>query len=235
MKRKVERELLDELHSSDHRAIVSRRDLQKVNGWLRHTSIMSRTLTGAFTNRSPGSLVELGAGDGTNLLRLAKRIAYRWRPMRVVLVDQQLTLSSQTKAAFKALSWHLEFLEMDVFDWLQRPHMEPSDLTIANLFLHHFTEEHLRRLLWHVSHQTGLFLTCEPRRTNFSFCGAALLGVTGCNDVTRYDAKLSVRAGFRKNELSELWPAGNSWQLTERQAGLFSHYFVAQRMMPCTS
>jgi hypothetical protein len=231
MKRKVERELLDELLPSNHRAIVSRRDLQKVNGWLRHTSIMSRTLTGAFAGRSPRLIVELGAGDGTNLLRLAKCIAYRWRPMRVVLVDQQLTLSSQTKAEFKSLSWHLELLEMDVFDWLQRPYMEQSDLTISNLFLHHFAEEHLRKLLWQVSRQTGFFLTCEPRRTTFSLCGAALLGVAGCNDVTRYDAKISVRAGFTKNELSELWPAGNGWQLTERQAGLFSHYFVAQRLM----
>jgi SAM-dependent methyltransferase len=230
MRRKVERELLDELLPSDHRAIVSRRDLQRVNGWLRHSSIMSRTLTGAFSGRSPRSIVELGAGDGTNLLRLAKSIAYRWRPLRVVLVDQQLSLSSQTKAEFKALSWHLEFLEMDVFDWLQRPYMEHCDLTIANLFLHHFTEEHLRRLLWHVARQTGFFLTCEPRRATFSLCGAALLRVAGCNDVTRYDAKISVRAGFKKNELSELWPAGIGWQLTERHAGLFSHYFEAQRI-----
>lgn len=230
MKRKVERELLDELLPSDHRAIGSRRDLQKVNAWMLHARIMARTLTSAFAGQSPRSIVELGAGDGTHLLRLAKSIAHRWKPQRVVLVDRQPLMSPRTKAEFKALLWPVEFLEMDVFDWLQRPHKEHSDLTIANLFLHHFTEDHLRRLLWHAARQTGCFVTCEPRRATFSLCGAALLGVVGCNGVTRHDARISVRAGFAKSELSELWPVGNGWRLLERHAGLFSHCFVAQRI-----
>ena len=230
MKRKVERELLDELLPSDHRAIGSRRDRQKVNAWMLHVRIMARTLTSAFAGQSPRSIVELGAGDGTHLLRLAKSIAHRWKPQRVVLVDRQPLMSPRTKAEFKALLWPVEFLEMDVFDWLQRPHREHSDLTIANLFLHHFTEDHLRRLLWHAARQTGCFVTCEPRRATFSLCGAALLGVVGCNGVTRHDARISVRAGFAKSELSELWPVGNGWRLLERHAGLFSHCFVAQRI-----
>jgi hypothetical protein len=65
---------------------------------------------------------------------------------------------------------------------------------------------------------------------NFSLCAAALLGVIGCNRVTRHDAKISVRAGFAENELSALWPLDQGWRLRERQAGLFSHCFVAQRI-----
>ena len=230
MKREVKRELLDELPAGDRRAIGSRRDLQKVNAWMGHAHIMVRALAGAFSDRSPGSLVELGAGDGTLLLRLAKSIAPRWKPLRVVLVDRQPLLSPRTKAEFEALSWHVESLEMDVFDWLQRPHPEPSDVTIANLFLHHFSEDDLRRLLWHAAHQTRFFLACEPQRVNFSLYAAALLRFIGCNDVSRHDAKISVRAGFAENELSALWPASKGWRLMERQAGLFSHCFMAQRI-----
>ena len=230
MRREVKRELLDELPAGDRRAIGSRRDLQKVNSWMGHAHIMVRALAGAFTDRSPRSLVELGAGDGTLLLRLAKSIAPRWKPLRVVLVDRQKLLSPRTKAEFEALSWHVETLEMDVLDWLQRPHPEPSDVTIANLFLHHFAEDDLRRILWHAAQQTGFFLACEPQRVNFSLCATALLRFIGCNDVSRHDAKLSVRAGFAENELSALWPAGKNWRLMERQAGLFSHCFMAQRI-----
>lgn len=233
MKREVKRELLDELPAGDRRAVRSRRDLQKVNSWMGHAQIMVRTLAGAFTERSPRSLVELGAGDGTLLLRLAKRIAPRWTPLRVVLVDRQRLLSSRTKAEFEALSWQVETLEMDVFDWLRRPDPQPSDVTLANLFLHHFSEDDLRRLLWHAAQQTGFFLACEPRRVNFSLCATALLRFIGCNDVSRHDAKLSVRAGFAKNELSALWPASENWRLMERQAGLFSHCFMAQRIKGC--
>jgi hypothetical protein len=230
MKREVKRELLDELPAGDRRAIGSRRDLQKVNAWMGHADIMLRALAGAFADRSPRSIVELGAGDGTLLLRLAKSIAPRWKPLRVVLVDRQRLLSPRTKAEFAALSWDVESIETDVFDWLQRPHPERSDVTLANLFLHHFADDDLRRLVWHAAQQTGFFLACEPQRVSFSLCAASLLGFIGCNDVSRHDAKISVRAGFAKNELSALWPAGDGWRLMERQAGLFTHCFVAQRI-----
>ena len=230
MKREIEPELLDELPADDRRAIGSRRDLRKVNAWMGHARIMSRVLAGAFSDRSPRSIVELGAGDGTLLLGLANRIASRWKPLRVALVDRQRLLSSRTKAEFEALSWHVESLETDVFDWLQRPNPEHSDVTIANLFLHHFTEDDLRRLLRHAANQTGLFLACEPRRVNFSLRAAGLLWLIGCNDVSRHDARISVRAGFVEDELSALWPVDNGWRLMERQAGLFSHCFVAQRI-----
>jgi Methyltransferase domain len=230
MKREVKRELLDELPAGDRRAIGSRRDLQKVNAWMGHARIMARALAAAFTYRSPRSIVELGAGDGTLLLRLAKSIAPRWKPLRVVLVDRQRLLSPETKAEFEALSWQVESLEMDVFDWLQRPHPQQSDVTIASLFLHHFMEDDLRRLLRHAAHQTEFFLACEPQRENFSLYAAGLLGLVGCNDVSRHDAKISVRAGFVDSELSALWPVEEGWRLMERQAGLFSHCFVAQRI-----
>jgi len=219
MKREVRRELLDELPAGDRRAIGSRRDLQKVNAWMGHAHIMVRALTSAFIDRSPRSIVELGAGDGTFLLRLAKSIAPRWKPLRVVLVDRQRLLSPRTKAELAALSWHVESLEMDVFEWLQRPHLEHSDVTLANYSC---------TISWrticegsrHAAHQTGFFLACEPRRVILA-CAAALLGFIGCNDVSRHDAKVSVRAGFAEKELSALWPVDEGWRLMERQAGLF--------------
>jgi hypothetical protein len=230
MNREVKRELLDELPPGDRRAIGARRDLQKINACMGHRHIMIRALAGAFTGESPRSIVELGAGDGTLLLRLAKSIAPRWKPLRVVLVDRRRLLSPRTKAEFEALSWHVESLEADVFEWLERPRPERSHLTITSLFLHHFREDDLRRLLWHAARQTGVFLACEPRRVNFALGAAALLGFIGCNGVTRHDARISVRAGFAQRELSALWPINEGWRLTERQAGLFSHCFVAQRI-----
>jgi hypothetical protein len=57
-----------------------------------------------------------------------------------------------------------------------------------------------------------------------------LVGLVGANAVTRADAVLSVRAGFRGKELSALWPAsGAEWLLEESAAGPFCHRFVAIR------
>jgi hypothetical protein len=46
--------------------------------------------------------------------------------------------------------------------------------------------------------------------------------------VTRYDAPVSVRAGFRGQELSRLWPQ-SGWTLREQPARLFTHAFAARR------
>jgi hypothetical protein len=64
----------------------------------------------------------------------------------------------------------------------------------------------------------------DPRRSARSLLFSRLLWVIGCNQVTRHDAVVSIRAGF---ELSRLWPADQSWTLQENPAGWFSHLFVA--------
>lgn len=230
MQRTLEPELLDDLPADDPRAIASRRDLRRVNVLMSTAGIIARALNGTFIAHSPRSIVELGAGDGTSLLRLAETIPPRPTPIRAVLVDRKQLLTAETNQAFAARKWQVESVAMDVFDWLDRPSPESSDLIIASLFLHHFTEPDLRRLLSRASQQTITFLACEPKRADFPFIAASLLGFIGCNSVTRHDAKVSVRAGFAEKELSALWPAGEDWKLTERPAGLFSHCFVAQRI-----
>jgi hypothetical protein len=54
-----------------------------------------------------------------------------------------------------------------------------------------------------------------------------LLWGIGCNSVTRHDARVSVRAGFRDQELSALWPAQSGFELAEFSGGYASHLFVA--------
>ena len=149
--------------------------------------------------------------------------------MRAVLVDRQRLLSRRTQAEFEALSWHVESVQMDVFEWLQGAGAERSDVVLATLFLHHFADDDLRALLGQAAHHTDFFLACEPRRHTVSLRAAELLWLIGCGHVARHDARISVRAGFAGHELSALWPAGGGWRLTERDAGGFSHCFAAQR------
>ena len=195
-----------------------------------HVRTVSRALTAAFRDQPPQSVVELGAGDGTLLLQIAKKLPSGWKPSRVVLVDRQPLLARQTRAAFEALSWNVECVEMDVFDWFERSDPAASEVTIANLFLHHFADADRRQLPATRSPSSGLyFLVCEPERRGIALSATALLPLLGCNDVTRQDAATSVRAGFTDCELTELWPDKTQWQLVERRAGLFTHYFAARR------
>lgn len=228
MKRIVESELLDELSPTDLRAVQSRRDLCRVNFFMGNAGRMEKMLRDVFRQRPPTRIVELGAGDGTFILRIARKLSLHWENVEVVLVDQQKMVSPKTRDEFQRLGWRVENICADVFDWL--PTCPPADCILANLFLHHFEPEKLSELLRLVAAKTNLFLACEPRRSSAGLFGTKFLGLIGCNDVTRHDAVVSVRAGFRDKEISKLWPQGRDWQPKESRAGLFSHAFVAARL-----
>jgi hypothetical protein len=178
--------------------------------------------------------VELGGGDGTFLLALGRRVADAIGAADVTLVDQQLLVTPATRQALDALSWHVQVVQADVFEWLDRRSEQKendADITMANLFLHHFDDGRLKMLLRHTAAWTRLFVACEPRRSRTALAAAALTRLIGGNDVTVHDAVISVRAGFRGRELSALWPSVDAWQLNEYQGGPFTHTFVANRLM----
>jgi hypothetical protein len=114
----------------------------------------------------------------------------------------------------------------DVFAWIEGE-AQSFDAIVANLFLHHFKEAGLTQLFAGIARRTPLFIACEPHRARVPLLGSRMLGVIGCNDVTRHDAVVSVLAGFHGHELSQLWPAERGWTLTEHRAGLLSHFFAA--------
>ena len=67
-----------------------------------HTGMVTRALRAAAT--PPRLLVELGAGDGTFLLKVARRLG-RQTGMRAVLVDRRPSVSAATREGFKAAGW----------------------------------------------------------------------------------------------------------------------------------
>lgn len=215
--------MLDHLDAGDPRALHSRRDLQRVNNLMGHPRILAR----ALRHHINGSrVVELGAGDGTCLLRVARRIGAQKDTVRAVLVDRTPSVSAETREGFAAAGWDIDVQQADVFEWLGR-RAERSDVTIANLFLHHFSTAALSDLLAQACEKTRTFIACEPRRSAAGIVGAHLLRFIGCCDVTLHDARVSVHAGFRERELSALWPRHARWHLTEGRSGLFTHTFLA--------
>jgi hypothetical protein len=230
VKRVVQPELLDTLPPDEPRAIRSRRDLRRVNAWMRNHAIMARALESAANGHAPRRILDLGAGDGEFLLRVARRLSSSWKNVEATLLDRRTLMKSQTFTALAGLGWHAEMVGGDVFEWVRSPSTRPAEVVIANLFLHHFSDARLAELLRGIDGRVRLFVAVEPRRGGWPLLCSRMLWAIGCSGVTRYDAVASVRAGFARSELSAFWPAGRDWQVTELPAGLFSHLFVAQRI-----
>ena len=242
MPRVVAVEALDGLPQDHPDAIRSRCDLRRVHRAMGSRLIILRALKAMTTARlvaRPLRVLEIGAGAGSLLLRVAQAIAPVWPKVELTLLDHQALIDHAAIEGYADVGWTVVVEVGDVLDWAAS---DPDtllmdnatvhwDLIIANLFLHHFEGEQLATLLQAIAKKADRFLACEPRRDWLALAGSHLTGVLGANAVTRQDAVLSVHAGFRGNELSELWPEpGDRWQIQEHSAGPFSHCFCTERL-----
>lgn len=230
MTRLVQSEILDTLSADDPQAIRSRCDLRRVNAWMGNPRLLA-TLAASLAPLPPAPrIVELGAGDGAGTAGLLRRL--RLRPGRLDLVDRAAVADPAVVGRLREVGWQVNTPVADAETFLQNDSGPRADLIVANLFLHHFTDDALRRLLAAVAERCDRFIACEPRRSAWSLAGARLLWAIGCNAVTRHDAAVSVRAGFRSGELPALWPGGTGWRLRDSAGFPFSQLFAAEKERP---
>jgi hypothetical protein len=243
----VSPEMLDHLAANDPAAQHSRRDLQRIHRVMGSSAIVARGWKALWpdfhqhprpADAAPLRVLELGAGDGSLLLAVARRLGPRWPAVHLTLLDRQDIVSPATLAAYRALGWQVKVHVADVLDWAQaqahaRTGAAPApawNLISTCLFLHHFDGVQLDLLLRAAAATSSRFYASEPRRAVLALAGSYLVGALGANAVTREDAVLSVRAGFRAQELTQRWPAAvEDWACTEHAAGWFSHCFSARR------
>ncbi|MER9328482.1 class I SAM-dependent methyltransferase [Mesorhizobium sp. M0488] len=218
-------EILDGLAADDPRALASRRDLRRINALMFQAPVMVSLLR-KFVPKPPRRMLEIGAGDGTFMLKLARRMARHWHGVELTMLDRVGLATPDLHADFDRLGWKLESITADVFDWAETADGRTFDVITVNLFLHHFDDAQLVHLFSLLAPKAPLLLAAEPLRAMSALAAARLLPAIGANDVTQHDAAQSVRAGFRGRELSDLWLAAGGRPLEERRAGPFSHVFV---------
>lgn len=238
--RRVTEERLDHLAPDDPAAMRSRRDLVRVHRAMGTRAIVARGWQALMLPRSgdvPLKILEIGAGDGTLLLGVARTLARHWPPVQLTLLDRQDIVSAATLQAYADLGWLVRVQVADVLAWAEQPEAAAHgvaprrwDLITTTLFLHHFDGGQLDQLLRAVASRSDRFFACEPKRSWGPLLGSHLVAAIGANAVTREDAVLSVHAGFRDKEIGAAWPQpGAAWQSREFAAGLFSHCFSAHR------
>lgn len=228
-RRKLTRELLDELPPEAPEALRSRKDLRRINAVMGNVAVMAHALNRRELRSQPTHLLELGCGDGFFLLQLAGRLGPKWRGTQATLLDRQPTVATAVRSSLAEIGWKSEIIQEDVFAWLSKPTPGIYDAIIANLFIHHFEGDALRKLLAGIAERTAFFVAVEPRRSRPALFFSRLVWMIGCNSVTQHDARVSVQAGFNSGELSESWPSKTGWELEDRPYGWSNHLFVARR------
>src|SRR4029079_12456165 len=109
----------------DPAAMQSRRDLRLLNAVMLHPVIMARRMRRHAVG-APGRIIELGAGDGSLMLRLGRRLARHWSRVAIILVDQQDIVTPKTRQAIASLGWRESQVRQDVFEYLAAA--DPADI-----------------------------------------------------------------------------------------------------------
>jgi hypothetical protein len=229
LSRRVEPELLDSLRADDPRAVKSRKDLRRVNRIMGTCGVIGAAIDPLVRAKPSARIVELGAGDGSLMLRIARQNARQWPAVQLDLLDMQPVVRADTLTAFHDAGWNARIVGADVFDWLRQQDASAAPIIVANLFMHHFEGERLQALVQGIASRARAFVCCEPRRNRVALAGSGMLWALGCNRVTVHDGLLSVRAGFLGSDLTSLWPSTPQWRLREDRIGPFVHRFVAVR------
>jgi hypothetical protein len=203
--RVLEQELLDTLPHDDPDALASRQDIEFLNGIMGSFRWLRRQLL----EHAPESahVVELGAGDGSLIHHIAQKspeLVARWTGLDLAPRPDGLPLGVQ-------------WVQGDFFQSEAAMHaLEQADVIVANLILHHFTDDQLRRLAPRLRH-ARLILVSEPARHWHHYQKGRLLNlICEFNHVTMYDIKLSIQAGFRTGELPRvLMLDPEMWDISE--------------------
>ena len=207
-------ELLDSLPANDPAAQHSRRDLRRINAIMGN----SRWVVSALRLCAPPGAValELGAGCGH--------------------LGQSLTRRGLTVAALDRcpppahwpthLTWHQA-------DALKFAGYASYAVIFGNLVFHHFSAPQLAALGEKLNHGAHVIVACEPARYRvFQFLFALIAPLIGANSVTRHDARVSIAAGFRHDELPRalgLDPA--AWDC-DTSVSIFGAYRLVARRKP---
>jgi hypothetical protein len=207
----VEPELLDHLPHDDPAARRSRRDLRRINFLMGNERWILRTLH-LFPDTAAPMICEIGAGDGD----LAAKTHCRFPNSRIAACD----LAPRPAGLDPAIDWR----DGDIFQ--QAP--TPGGVLIANLFLHHFEGEDLRRL-GKLCEGFDMLIFNEPDRSHI----AAFLGILlhpFVNHVTRHDMQASIRAGFRSGEMASLMGLDTpAWKIRETSTWRGARRVIAWR------
>jgi ubiquinone/menaquinone biosynthesis C-methylase UbiE len=195
MKRSYEPELMDDFSIQDERIDAALKELKTINRYLGGVSTTKSALK-YFVNsvNETLSLVDIGSATSDNLL--AAKASFP--SLKIISIDKsfrslKIFPNSTIKINSDAFNIPIKNTECDVVH--------------LSLFLHHFNETDIKLLLDECMRicRKGIIIN-DLQRSYLAFLGIKILtGLFSKSELVKNDAPLSVKRGFKKNDLVRLF------------------------------
>ena len=145
-------------------------------------------------------LIDLGCGEGSQLRVLAdfsRKLKLNWRFTGVDANADCIAFAKERSQSYP----EIEYLQQDVFNW----EMPDCDMVLATLFMHHFDDQQIIEMInSSVDKVSYGWIINDLQRSRIAYGLFWLLGLFIRNKMVRHDGLLSIKKGFKKEELFTL-------------------------------
>ncbi len=200
---------MDDMSITDHRLHDALRDLRWTNRLLGGYASTRRVLIPLMADNARLRVLDIGTGGGDSLIDLI-HVGHS-QGCRVEAVGIDLNAGAVDYAR-RYLDQHLSErmrrrVTVETGDALDLSYDDDSfDVALSSLFLHHFDEEPSARVVREMARvsRQGVLVN-DLHRHPLAYLGVwALSRLLPASDMYRHDAPLSVRRGFRREELQSI-------------------------------
>lgn len=194
MKRSYQAEIMDDFSIRDERIDLALKELKVINRFLGGISTTKNALK-YFINSANEEIkvLDIGSGSSDNLIAAKNRFPQ----LKIISIDKNLRVligSNNSLGKINSDAFELPFKN------------NSCDIVHIALFLHHFTEDEIQKLLKEFLRisKRGIIIN-DLQRSYLALVGIKLLTILFSKSImVKNDGPLSVKRGFTKSELINL-------------------------------
>jgi len=194
MKRSYQAEMMDDFSIRDERIDTALKELKIINKFLGGIST-TKTALKYFVDSGKEEVKVIDVGSGSSDILIAAK--NKFSQLKIISVDKNL----------RALIGSDNSLEKINSDAFELPFKTNScDIVHVSLFLHHFNENEIQKLLKEFLRISKKGIICNDlQRSYLALAGIKILTlIFSKSKMVKNDAPLSVKRGFTKSELKNL-------------------------------
>ena len=194
-------EIMDDLSCAGAVVNQTLRELDFINQWLGGNAVTLQALRKVWgkSRKTSIAMADLGCGSGEMLRVIASHKSFRGISFQLYGWDANPNIITYAREHCREFS-NIQFFASNVFDSAFQSLR--FDVTLATLFLHHFTNDEIVKLLLILKSNTSTAIVINDlhRHPLAYYSIWALTKLFSKSSMVKYDAPLSVARGFSRKE-----------------------------------